>query len=397
MTIYLDNAATTKIDPLVLKEMIPFFVEDYGTASSPHQVGQKAKGAMEKARKIIAESLGANSEEIILRKIIAESLGANSEEIIFTSGGTESNNFAIKGIAFANKDKGKHIITTKIEHKSVLNVYKWLESQGFEISILGVDKKGFVKPEDLEGAIKPETILVSIIHGQNEIGTIQDLEKLGQVCKKHNVYFHIDACQSYIKTEINTQKHLVDLISINSHKIHGPKGVGALYIRKGTKIEPYQHGGGHERGMRSGTDNVPGIVGFAKAVEIGLDKKHIEYIGKLKNKLRQGLLKIPKVKINGPQDEKGLCHILSASFFGIEGEAITGLLDLEGICVATGSACASHSLELDQTLLAIGLPPQEINGTVRFSLSRFNTEEEIEKVLDILPKIVEKLRKISPF
>jgi cysteine desulfurase len=380
MTIYLDNASTTKIDPLVLKEMIPFFEEDYGNASSPHQIGQKAKEAIEGARKIIAQSMG-----------------ANPEEIVFTSGGTESNNFAIKGVAFANKDKGNHVITTKIEHKSVLNVYKWLESQGFEISILGVDEKGFVKPDDLERAIKPETILVSIIHGQNEIGTIQDLEKFGQVCKKHNIYFHIDACQSYAKTEINVQKQLVDLVSINSHKIHGPKGVGALYIRKGTKIEPYQHGGGHERGMRSGTNNVPGIVGFAKAVEIGLDKDHIEYIERLKNKLRQGLLKIPNVRINGPQNENGLCHILSASFFGIEGEAIIGLLDIEGICAATGSACASHSLELDQTLLAIGLPAQEINSTVRFSLSRFNTKEEINKVLDILPKIVEKLRKISPF
>jgi cysteine desulfurase len=380
MTIYLDNAATTKIDPSSLEEMIPFFEKNYGNASSVHQLGQKAKEAIEKARKIIAQSMG-----------------ANSEEIVFTSGGTESNNFAIKGVAFANKDKGNHIITTSIEHKSVLNVYKWLESQGFEISILGVDEKGFVKPGDLEKAIKPETILVSIIHGQNIIGSIQNLEKLGQVCKKHNVYFHIDACQSYIKTEINVQKHLVDLISINSHKIHGPKGVGALYLRKGTKIEPYQHGGGQERGLRSGTDNVPGIVGFAKAVEIGLDKNHIEYIKKLKNKLRQGLLKIPKVKINGPQDERGLCHILSASFFGIEGEAIIGLLDLEGICAATGSACASYTLELDQTLLSIGLPPQDINGTVRFSLSRFNTEEEIDKVLEILPKIVGKLREISPF
>ncbi len=380
MRIYLDNAATTKIDPLVLKEMIPFFEEDYGNASSQHQAGQKAKEAIENARKIIAQSMG-----------------ANLEEIVFTSGGTESNNFAIKGVAFANKDKGNHIITTKIEHKSVLNVYKWLESQGFELSILEVDERGFVKPEDLEKAIKPETILVSIIHGQNEIGTIQDLEKLAGACKKHNVYFHIDACQSYTKTEINVQKQLVDLASINSHKIHGPKGVGALYIRKGTKIEPYQHGGGHERGMRSGTDNVPGIVGFAKAVEIGLDKNHIEYIRKLKNKLRQGLLTISKVRINGPQDENGLCHILSASFFGIEGEAITGLLDIEGICAATGSACSSKSLELNQTLLAIGLPAQEINGTVRFSLSRLSTEEEIDKVLDILPKVVEKLRKISPF
>jgi len=380
MAIYLDNASTTKIDPLALREMIPFFEDDYGNASSPHQMGQKAKEAMEKAREVIAQSIG-----------------ADLEEIIFTSGGTESNNFAIKGVAFANKKKGNHIITTEIEHKSVSNVYKWLESQGFEIGILGVDEKGFINPEDLEKAIKPGTILVSIIHGQNEVGTIQDLEKLGQVCKKHNIYFHIDACQSYSKTEINIQKQLVDLISINSHKIHGPKGVGVLYIRKGTKIEPYQHGGGHERGMRSGTDNVPGIVGFAKAVEISLDKNHIEYIERLKDKLRQGLLQIPKVKINGPQDEKGLCHILSTTFSGIEGEAIVSSLDFEGICVATGSACASHSLNPNQSLLALGLHPQEVNSTVRFSLSRLNTEEEIDKVLDILPEIVEKLRKISPF
>ncbi|MEA3452901.1 MAG: cysteine desulfurase family protein [Patescibacteria group bacterium] len=380
MTIYLDNASTTKIDPLAFEEMLPFFEKNYGNASSPHQMGERAKEAMNKARSIIAESIK-----------------ANPEEIVFTSGGTESNNFAIKGVAFANKDKGNHIITTKVEHKSVLNVYKWLETQGFEISILGVDENGFVNPEDLEKEIKSETILVSVIHGQNEIGTIQNLERIAKICKKNDVYFHIDACQSYTKTEIDVEKQLVDLISINGHKIHGPKGVGALYIRKGTKIESYQHGGGHERGMRSGTDNVPGIVGFAKAVEIGLDKKHIEYIAGLKNQLRQGLLEISKVKINGPQDENGLCHILSATFFGIEGEATVASLDLEGICVATGSACSSHSLESNQSLLSIGLTPQEVNSTVRFSLSRFNTKEEINKTLEVLKDIVEKLRKISPF
>jgi cysteine desulfurase len=378
--IYLDNAATTKVDSIVLEAMLPFFDKDYGNASSLHEMGQIAAEAIEKSRQTIAQSIS-----------------ASPEEIVFTSGGTESNNFAIKGIAFANKDKGKHIITTKIEHKSVLNTCKWLESQGFEISILGVDEKGFVKIEDLEKAIRPETILVSIIHGQNEIGTIQSLEELGAVCKKHNVYFHIDACQSYTKTDINVQNQAIDLISVNGHKLHGPKGIGALYIRKGTKIQPWQHGGGHERGMRSGTDNIPGIVGFAKAVKIGLDKNHIEYIKKLKDKLREGLLQISKVKINGPQNEKGLCHILNATFSKIEGEAIAGSLDLEKIFVATGSACASKSLELDPTLLAIGLPPQEVNSTVRFSLSRFNTEEEIDKVLEILPKIVEKLREISPF
>jgi len=380
MEIYLDNASTTKVDPLVLRAMLPFLEEQYGNASSPHQLGQEAREAIEEARKIIAQSIG-----------------ASPEEIVFTSGGTESNNFAIKGIAFSNKDKGNHIITTKVEHKSVLNVCQWLEAQGFEMTILGVDEKGFVKLEDLEKAIRPETILVSIIHGQNEIGAIQDLEKLGEICKKHNVYFHTDACQSYTKTEIDVRKQPVDLISLNGHKLHGSKGVGALYIRNGTKIEPWQHGGGHERGLRSGTDNVPGIVGFAKAVEMALDKKHVAKMQELKDKLIEGLFKIPKVKINGPQGERGLCHIVSATFSGIEGEAIVGSLDLEGTYAATGSACASHTLEPNQALLAIGLSPQEVNGTVRFSLSRFNTEEEIDKALEILPKIIEKLRKISPF
>ncbi len=380
MAIYLDNAATTKIDSLVIKAMLPFFEKQYGNTSSLHQLGQEAKKALEEARKIIAQS------------IIAE-----PEEIVFTSGGTESNNFAIKGVAFDNREKGNHIITTKIEHKSVLNTCRWLERQGFYVTILGVDEKGFVRLEELEEAIRSETILVSIIHGQNEIGTIQNLERLGEICKEHSLYLHTDACQSYTKTELNVQKQAVDLISLNSHKIHGTKGVGALYIRKGTNIKAWQHGGGHERGLRSGTDNVPEIIGFSKAVEVGSDGKHIKYIQGLKKRLTEGLVKIPRTRINGPQDEKGLCHIVSVSFSGIEGEAILGFLDVESIYAATGSACASHTLEPNQTLLAIGSPPQEINGSVRFSLSRLNTEEEVDRVLDVLPGIVEKLRKISPF
>jgi len=380
MLIYLDNAATTKVDPLVLRAMLPFFEEDYGNASSPHQMGERVREAEERAREIIAKSIS-----------------AKPDEIIFTSGGTESNNFAIKSIAFANKEKGNHIITTQIEHKSVLNSCKWLEGQGFSVTYLGVDEDGFVNAEDLEKAIKPETILVSIIHGHNEIGTIQNLQLLGEICKKHNVYFHTDACQGYTKTKIDVREQAVDLITLNAHKIHGPKGIGVLYIREGTKVEPWQHGGGHEKGLRSGTDNLPGIVGFAKAAEIGLDGKHIEKIYKLKNKLVQGISKIPRTRINGPRDDNGLCHIVSATFFGIEGEAIVGSLDLEGICAATGSACSSRTLEPSRSLLAIGLSPQEANGTVRFSLSRFNTEEEIDSVLVALSKIVEKLRKISPF
>lgn len=379
MAIYLDNAATTQVDPLVLKEMLGYFDKDYGNPSSSHKMGQIAEEAVEKSRKIIAQAIG-----------------AETDEIVFTSGGTESNNFAIKAIAFANKDKGRHIITTKIEHKSVTEVCEWLKDQGFKISYLDVDKKGFVSASDLEKAITDETILVSIIHGQNEIGTIQDLGALARVCKKHNLYFHTDACQSFTKTEIDVKKQLLDLISLNGHKIHGPKGVGALYVRKGTEMGPWQQGGGQERDLRSGTLNVPGIVGLAKAVAVAEDKQ-IEYIRDLKTRLVEGLKKISDIKINGPEDEKGLCHILSVSFLGIEGEAIVGSLDLEGIYAATGSACASESLEPSPTLLAIGLSPKEVNGTVRFSLSRFNTQAEIDKLLKILPKIVEKLRKISPF
>lgn len=378
--IYLDNAATTKIDPLVLRATLPFLDKDYGNASSPYGLGQKAKIAIEKARNIIAQSIS-----------------ADPSEIIFTSGGTESNNFAIKGIAFQNKDRGNHIITTKIEHPSVLNVYKWLEGQGFKISYIETDKYGFVKTEELDKEIAKKTILVSIIHGQNEFGTIQDLEGIGKICKKHNVYFHTDACQSYTKTDINVKKQAVDLMTLNAHKIHGPKGVGVLYIRKGTRIMTWQHGGGQEINRRSGTENVAGVVGFGRAVELALNKNHIKVMRKLKNILIKELIKIPRVKINGPKDEKGLPNIINAVFLGIEGEAIVGLLDMEKIYVATGSACSSNKLEPNPALLAIGLMPQEVNSTVRFSLSRFNTEEEIEKFLDKLPKIVEKLRKFSPF
>jgi len=378
--IYLDNAATAKIDPLVLRAMLPFLNSQYGNASSPHSMGQNAKKAIKAARAVIAESIS-----------------AEPDEIVFTSGGTESNNFAIKGVAFSNKSKGNHIITTKIEHPSVLEAYRWLETQGFEISYVEVDKWGFVSPADLEKAITDRTILVSVIHGQNEFGTIQDLASLGEVCRKHNAYFHTDACQSFTKTEINVKKQAVDLITLNAHKIHGPKGAGALYVRKGTKIGAWQHGGGQERGRRSGTENVAGIVGFGKAVELALDKRHIEKMRGLKNMMIEELIKIPRVKVNGPRDEKSLPNIVNVVFLGIEGEAIVGFLDIEKIYVATGSACSSNKLEPSPALIAIGLMPQEVNSTVRFSLSRFNTEKEIKKLLLKLPEIVGKLRRISPY
>src|SRR4030042_297037 len=327
--VYMDNAATTKLDPKVIKEMMPYFDVKYGNASSTHTKGREAKNAMENARKTIAKSIG-----------------AAQEEIIFTSGGTESNNFAIKSIAFNNRDKGNHIIATKIEHDCVMNTCKWLQTQGFEITYLDVDKEGFVKPEDLEKAITSKTILVSIIHGNNEIGTIQDLKALGEICKKHKVYFHTDACQSYTKTEINVKKQQIDLVTLNAHKIHGPKGDGALYIRKGTAIGTWQHGGGHERNLRSGTENIPGIIGFAEAVRQADNKKHVRNMTLLRDKLIKGVLdNIPETQLNGPAGDKRLCNNINFYFARGEGEAIGGYLDLKGVALSTGSASPSPNLE----------------------------------------------------
>ncbi len=374
--IYLDNGASTKVEPKVVEAMLPYFTEKYGNASSLHSLGRDAKKVLEDSRKIIAKSIN-----------------AKPEEIIFTSGGTESNNLAIKGIAFANKEKN-HIITTKIEHDCVLESCKWLETQGFKVTYLDVDKEGFVNPEDLEKAINEKTILVSIIHGNNEIGTIQDLAELGEVCKKHNVLFHTDACQSYTKTELDVEKFNLDLLTLNSHKIHGPKGVGTLYIKKGTKIIPWQHGGGHEFNLRSGTENIPGIVGFAEAVKLG-EKKHVEYMTKLRDKLIKGVLKIPNTRLNGPK-EKRLCNNANFSFKRIEGESITGHLDLEGVSASTGSACSSKTLEPSHVLLAIGLTREEAHGSLRLTLSRFTKEEDVDYTIEKLPKIIKKLRSISP-
>ena len=378
-TIYLDNAATTKVDEKVIKEMLPYFSEKYGNASSQHLVGQEAKRALEESRHIIAKSIN-----------------AKDDEIIFTSGGTEANNLALKGLFFANKENGKkHIITTKIEHDCVLNSCKWLEKQGAKITHLNVDKEGFISLEELKREITPETLVVSVIHGNNEIGTIQDLEAIGKICREKGDYFHIDACQSYTKTDINVKKQNLDLVTLNSHKIHGPKGVGALYIREGIALVPLLHGGGHEKNLRSGTENVSGIVGFAKAVKLA-DTRHVKHMLKLRNMLIDGILKIPNTNLNGPRENR-LCNNINICFNNIEGESIGGYLDAYGICSSTGSACASHSLEPSHVLRAIGKTHLEANSSLRLSLSRENTEEEIEKVLEILPKIAEKLRKISPF
>ena len=377
---YMDNGATAKVTSEILEAMQPYYKELYGNASSSHKLGRDAKIALENSRKIIADSIN-----------------AQPREIIFTSGGTESNNFAIKSIAFTNRTKGNHIITTKVEHKCILRSCKWLESQGFKVTYLDVDSKGFVSPEALNAAITKNTILVSILHGNNEVGTIQDLETIGKVCKKHNIYFHTDACQSYTKTEINVKKQNIDLITLNSHKIHGPKGVGALYIRNGVKIEPWQHGGDHEFGMRAGTENIHGIVGFAKAVQLANKEKNIECMTYLRDKLIHCILsKIPDAKLNGPTGDKRLCNNINFSFKAVEGEAIGGYLDQKGICSSTGSACSEATLEPSYVLTALGLSHEEANGSLRLTLSRFTTEAEVDYVLQELPKIIAKLRRMSP-
>jgi len=377
--IYLDNGATTMVDPKVAETMAPYFNKKYGNASSMHGFGRDVKDALENARKIIAKSIG-----------------AKAGEIIFTASGTESNNLAVKGIAFANKNKGNHIITTKVEHKCILNSCKWLEENGFKVTYLNVDKEGFVNPAELEKAITDKTILVSVIHGNNEIGTINNLGEIGRICRKKEVYFHTDACQSYTKTELNAEKQNLDLVTLNSHKIHGPKGVGALYIREGVKIIPWTHGGGHEKGLRSGTENVAGIVGFAKASEIAINKKHIEHMTKLRDKLIKGILEMPHVKLNGAVGEKRLCNNINVSFKAVEGEAIGGYLDQKGVASSTGSACSEANLEPSYVLMSIGLTHEEANGSLRLTLSRFTTEKEIDYVLKILPPIISKLRMFSP-
>jgi len=374
--IYLDNAATTKVDFKVLDEMLPYFNQKYGNASSVHAFGQEAKNALEKSRKKIAKSIG-----------------AKPREIYFTSGGTESNNFALKGLFFSNPEKN-HIITTKIEHDCILNTCKWLEAKGVKVTYLNVDKEGFINLKELKDSITEKTLIISIIHGNNEIGTIQNLEAIGKICKEKRVLFHTDACQSFTKVDIDVKKMNLDLVSLNSHKIHGPKGVGALYIKEGVKITPLFHGGGHERNFRSGTENISGIVGFAKAVDIA-NKKDIKKMIELRNYFIEKLLEIPNVTLNGPKENR-LCNNINVSFNNIEGESIGGYLENFGIYTSTGSACASHNLKSSHVLKSIGLSPLQYNSSLRISISKFTTKGEIDYVMEKLIRIVRKLRTISP-
>ncbi len=376
--IYLDNAATTPVAKEVLEAMMPYFRERFGNASSLHSFGREARDAVE------------NSREKICKK-----LNAKEHKIIFTSSGTEANNLALKGVAFANRERGKHIITTKIEHDCVLNACKWLEKNGFEVTYLNVDKEGFVDLNELENAIRDDTIIVSIMHGNNEIGTIADLKVVGEICRAKGVYFHSDACQSFCKVPIDLKQLPVDLLTINAHKIYGPKGVGALVIREGVKIDPLLHGGGHELGLRSGTENVPSIVGFAKAIDV-IKEKDVEHMKRLRDMLIEGFSIIEESWLNGPRGEKRLCNNVNFTFRFIEGESLLLYLDSKGIAASTGSACSTRAIEPSHVLTAIGLSPADAHGSLRFSVGKDNTEEEIKYVIDVVKEGVESLRKISP-
>jgi len=376
MNVYLDNGATTKVDKEVVKAMLPYIDEIYGNASSLHQFGQQAKAALEASRETIAKAIN-----------------AQPDEIIFTSGGTESDNIALQEIAYTNKDKGNHIITTKIEHHAVKNTCKFLEKDGFKITYLDVDKEGFIDIDQLKKEINDKTILVSIIHANNEIGTIQNIEEIGKICKDNSIYFHTDAVQSFTKTKIDVKKQNIDLASFSAHKIHGPKGIGALYIKKGTKIHPLTHGGSQENRLKPGTENIPAIVGFAKAVEIAEDCKEIQ---KLRDYFIEKVEKeIPETKLNGSRTER-LCNNINITFKYIEGEALLIKLDDKGIAVSTGSACSSKELTPSHVLTAIGLDPAVAHGSIRFTLSKYTTKEELDYTIKHLKEAVEELRNISP-
>ncbi|HII17699.1 TPA: cysteine desulfurase [Candidatus Woesearchaeota archaeon] len=371
--IYLDNGASTQVDIAVADEIRKYLIHDFGNASSNHAVGERACFGLERSR--IA---------------IAESLWARPEEMVFTSGGTESNNLALKGTAFANKAKGNHIITTKIEHDCVLNSCRWLERHGFRVTYLDIDKEGVVSAEQVRDAITDSTVLVSIIHGNNEIGTIQDIAAIAAVCRESGALFHTDACQSYSKVPLSVKKIPVDLVTINAHKIHGPKGVGALYVRKGTAIEEWQHGGGHEKGYRSGTENVAGIAGFAKAAELAL-AQGVAGITSLRDKLISGVLAISGSRLNGHPANR-LANNVNVSFAGINGEELLAMLNGKGVYCSTGSACSAKKAEASHVLKAIGLDINRFPSTIRLTLSRFTTKEEIERAIAIITASVQELR-----
>ena len=380
-TIYLDNAATTKTRPEVVEAMLPYFTEYYGNPSSVYEFATPSK-------KAIAEA----------RETIAKSLGAKTNEIYFTAGGSESDNWAIKATAEAYESKGKHIITSKIEHHAVLHTCEYLEKRGFEITYLDVDENGTVKLDELKKAIRPDTILISIMFANNEIGTIQPIKEIGEIAKEHGIIFHTDAVQAYAHVPINVDEYHIDMLSVSGHKFNGPKGIGFLYIRTGLKLRSFIHGGSQERKRRGGTENVPGIVGIGKAVEIAMANlaERTAYEVELRDYLIDRVLsEVPYVRLNGHRTNR-LPNNANFAFQFIEGESLLIMLDMQGICGSSGSACTSGSLDPSHVLLAIGLPHEIAHGSLRLTLSEETTKEDIDFTVDEIKKIVEKLRCLSP-
>jgi cysteine desulfurase len=379
--IYMDHSATTYVRREVVEAMAPYHIENFGNPSSIYSIARASKKAIDTARARVATALG-----------------AEPDEVYFTSGGSESDNWALKGIAFANRKKGNHIITTQIEHHAILHTCEYLVKEGFTVTYLPVDQYGLVDPADLEKAITDKTILISIMYANNEIGTIEPIAELGAIARKHKIFFHTDAVQVIGNVPVDVKAQNIDLLSLSAHKFYGPKGVGALYIRKGVKIDNLIHGGGQERRRRAGTENIAGIVGLGKAIELatGDIEGHNKKIRALRDRLCGGILaKIPNSRLNG-HPEKRLPGNINISFEFIEGESMLLWLDDEGICASTGSACTSGSLEPSHVLLATGLPVEISHGSLRLTLGNVNTDADVDVVLEVLPKVVAKLRDMSP-
>ena len=379
--IYMDNAATTRVDERVWDAMKPYLTEYYGNPASIYSFAEQAKAGVDEAREILANGIG-----------------ARSQDIYFTGGGSESDNWALKATAEAYKEKGKHIITTAIEHHAILHTCQWLEKEGYEVTYLKVDENGLVDPKDVESAIRPDTILVSIMMANNEIGTIEPIKEIGAITREKGVLFHTDAVQAFGHIPINVDEMNIDMLSASAHKINGPKGVGLLYIRKGIKIRSFIHGGAQERQRRAGTLNVPGIVGFGQAAKLAFEKmdERSEYERRLRDHLIERVLQeIPYVRLNGDRDKR-LPNNANFCFRFIEGESMLILLDREGICGSSGSACTSGSLDHSHVLLAIGLPHEIAHGSLRLTLSDDNTLDEVNQTVDALKAIIERLRSMSP-
>ena len=379
--VYADNAATTPVSDSIIDKMLPYYREYYGNPSSLYSVGRIAKKAVEESREAIAGAIG-----------------ALPNELFFTSGGSEADNWAIKGIAFSQAQSGKkHIITSAFEHHAVLHTVEALKKQGFEITYLNVHEDGLVRPEELEAAIREDTALVTIMYANNEIGTIQPIAEIGKICKKHGVLFHTDAVQAIGNVKIDVKEQNIDLLSLTAHKIHGPKGIGALYVRRGVKLTNLIDGGAQERGRRAGTENVAGIVGLSAAIThaCGTVEERVKRLSSMRNRLIEGALKIERSRLNG-DPIKRLPGNVNVCFEGIEGESLLLMLDMQGICASSGSACTSGSLDPSHVLLAIGLPHEIAHGSLRLSLGDQNTEEDVDYILEVLPKVVSRLREMSP-